>query len=511
MEDTEEIPSIPTMMQEVEEPLLYNSETPDPSQSQLEVSINQDLHPPDFKMVPQRHRPMSKRRVLKNLYVMSFALFMFFLGFMALSNLESTMNSEKGLGTDSQAAIYISSMVAALLLPELMVKSIGCKKTLIISVLCSIPYIASNFYPRWETLMPTAVLLGLSAGPLTTSQAFYNNELALRYQKESSSEDVEVVMAKFFGFYSFFSENTQVWGNLISYYVLRPSMAPITNHTHLHCGVNFRKYDWNGTNGTNPNLQPPTEGKRDLLVGIYVLCGITSALLMAFFLDPLENDIEQDDSGKNKCRSAISRLVAAVKHAVKTDQILLVPLSIYCGMEISFYASDFTQAFIACSWGVHHVGFVTICFGVCGALMAIVVGPLVKCISQMSVIVLAAIINVITCALLFVWQPSPEAPVEYFAFAGVWGMTDAIWWSQVAALYGLMFPNDREAAFSNFFFWSFLGYFLSYSYANYFTVAVKINIMLVFLIVGITLYVVGQVKIKCCSPRGGYVVIGDSE
>lgn len=81
----------------------------------------------------------------------------------------------------------------------------------------------------------------------------------------------------------------------------------------------------------------------------------------------------------------------------------------------------------------------------------------------------------------------------------------------IPALYGLMFPQDREAAFSNFFFWSFLGYFLSYSYANYFNVAVKINIMMTFLIVGIVLYLIGQVKLKCCSHRNAYVEIGEDE
>ena len=74
-----------------------------------------------------------------------------------------------------------------------------------------------------------------------------------------------------------------------------------------------------------------------------------------------------------------------------------------------------------------------------------------------------------------------------------------------------MFPNDREAAFSNFFFWSFLGYFLSYSYANYFNVAVKIAIMLAFLVVGIVLYAIGQFKDRCCSPRSAYVPIGESD
>lgn len=328
------------MMQEVNEPLLYNTDYADTA-SQISASVNQDPPHPTVIMDPRRHRPMSKRRTLKNLYVLSFSLFVYFLGFVALSNLQSTLNSVKGIGIDSQAAIYAASMIASLFLPELMVKYIGCKKTLVLTVICSIPYIASNFYPRWSTLIPTAVLLGIAAGPLTASQAIYTNEMARRFHKETALESFEVIAARFFGISSFFTENTQIWGNLISYYVLRPGMAPILNHTSIPCGVDFKNHGLNGT--LNPNLQPPSDDKRYLLVGIYVLFGILSALMMMFFLDPLENDIEQEQTAKNKCASVLSRLTAAAKHATKHDQILLILISVYCGMETAFYTCNFTQ------------------------------------------------------------------------------------------------------------------------------------------------------------------------
>ncbi|XP_035223784.1 protein unc-93 homolog A-like isoform X1 [Stegodyphus dumicola] len=498
------------MMEEVFEPSPCNEEEQAHHPLlQSTSSINYD--PPQsselklYRMRPRIPKNISKCRIIKNLTVMSFSLFIFFLGFQALANLQSTMNSAKGLGMDSQAAIYASSMISALLLPDLMIKRFGCKRTLVSMIICSIPFIAANFYPTWETLMPSSVLIGFAAGPLSTSQALYINEMSLHYHKQSLSASLESVMARFYGTFYFFSENTQIWGNLISYYVLRPGMVPIRNHSIIPCGIDFHKYG--SGNNTNPNLQPPTEEKRFLLVGIYVACGLLSCLLLGYFVDPLDNDKDTDETS-NKCEYVIDRLLSAVKQTTVPDQMLLLPLTVFCGMQTAFYTSDFTQAYIACSWGIHHVGFVTICFGVCGAIMAVLVGPLVRCISQMSVLILAACINVTTCGLLYVWEPTPDNVTTYFVFAGVWGMADAIWWSQITALYGLMFPNDREAAFSNFFFWSFLGFFLCYSYANYFSVALKLGILLFFLVTGIICYLIGQIKIKR-SPRREYIVIED--
>ncbi|CAL1287423.1 unnamed protein product [Larinioides sclopetarius] len=438
---------------------------------------------------------MNKKRIVKNLLVMFSSYFIFFLGFQSLSNLQTTLNSEQGIGVDSQALIYASSMISSILLPNLLIKTIGCKWTLVSMFLCSLPYMISNYKPSFGFMMPSSILMGAAISPLNTAGAFYINEMSLRYHTIDMSESMETILARFFGILSFFQENTQIWGNLVSYYILRPATIPLTNQTNITCGINFVKNP-NG-NGTNPNLQPPSAEKRYILITIYVLSAVIAASLMGFFLDKLENDIQKGKRGQ--CKEVLWRLLAAAKHAILPDQILLLPMSIFFGLELAFYTGEITEAFIACSWGVHHVGLVTICFGVCGALMSLLVGPLVKCISLMAVLFLATIAYVFNCVVLFLWEPTPEFKTIYFVIAGIWGMADAIWWSQVAALYGLMFPNDREAAFSNLYFWCFFGFFLSYSYANYFTMTVKIYILLCFLFAGMLGYMIGQIKLKCST------------
>ncbi|CAL1287424.1 unnamed protein product [Larinioides sclopetarius] len=445
---------------------------------------------------------MGKKRIVKNLLVLFSSFFIFFLGFQSLSNLQTSMNSYKGIGVESQVLIYAASMISCILLPKLLIKTIGCKWTIVSMFLCSVPYFVSNYKPSFGFFMPSSILMGIAIGPLNTAGAFYIDEMSLRYYTINTSDSMETILARFFGLWSFFLENTQIWGNLISYYILRPARIPLTNHTNNTCGINFIN-NLNG-NGTNPNLQPPSEEKRYTLITIYVLSAVVAASVMVFFMDKLDNDIQREEGGQ--CKAVLYRLLATAKHAISLDQILLLPLSIFFGMELAFYTGEITQAYIACSWGVHRVSFVTVCFGVCGALMSLLVGPLVKCISQMAVLILAALADVSICIVLFLWDPTPDFKTMYFVVAGVWGMADSIWWSQLAALYSLMFPNNREAAFSNLFFWSYFGFFLNYSYSSYFTVAVKINILLCFLLAGMLGYLIGQVKLKC-SVRKMYVSI----
>ncbi|CAL1287421.1 unnamed protein product [Larinioides sclopetarius] len=448
----------------------------------------------------QGEETMSRWRIFKNLFVLCFTYCLFYTGFWALTNLQSTMNAVAGMGPDSQAVIYFFSMVSSLFLPELTMDRFGCKRVMFVTTALSLPYIAANLYLRWDILFISSALYGLASGPYSAAFTVYIDELALHFER-SVDENIEFVMACFFGFYTFFIENTQIWGNCVSSLVLRPDKLPdiINVSKPEECGVKFDK----DANSTNMNPTPPTDEERFLLVGIFIGMGIVSLILFGLFLDPLKNDIKRDG-----CKAVARRFVTSLKHYRTFHQIVLIPITVYMGIESALYSNEFTQAYIACSWGVHHVGFVTVCFGVCGALMSLLVGPLVKYISQMAVLILAAVANVSICIVLFLWDPTPDFKTMYFVIAGVWGMGDAIWWSQVTALYGLMFPNDREAAFSNLYFWSFLGFFLSYSYANYFTVAVKINILLCFLFVGMLGYMIGQIKLKS-SSRTDYVPIPD--
>ncbi|GFT81283.1 protein unc-93 homolog A [Nephila pilipes] len=123
----------------------------------------------------------SKWRIIKNLLVISVGVLLLFIAFDGLTMLQSTMNREEGIGVASQAILYTCYCICALLLPKYVIKKLGSKITLVLSMFMYIPYIASNFYPQWGLVIPTAICIGLGAPLLWASQEVYLNHISIMY------------------------------------------------------------------------------------------------------------------------------------------------------------------------------------------------------------------------------------------------------------------------------------------------------------------------------------------
>ncbi|KAG8182980.1 hypothetical protein JTE90_013429 [Oedothorax gibbosus] len=304
--------------------------------SDANVCINQELpclNPNNDYKVNQ-----SKRRLLKNLLAMSFFYCAFYTGFWGLTNLQSTMNAASGIGPDSQAVIYVFSMASSLFLPEITIGRFGCKRVIVVATLISLPYIAANLFIRWDTMLIFSALFGLANGPFSAAMSMYTDEIARRYQKMINAENVEFVMACFFGVYSSSIESTQVWGNAISFLVLRPgtcTVEPLNVTSNTKCGIFFEI----GSNETNSNLDPPSNEDRIILITIYVSMGIVALVFAGLALDPLYNDLKKVEG----CRTAINSFVTALKQLKNINQTLLVPLAIFIGVQSAFYSNVYTE------------------------------------------------------------------------------------------------------------------------------------------------------------------------
>lgn len=157
---------------------------------------------------PKLEWTKSQRLIMRNLLIISFSWLLLFTAFQGTSQLQSSLNADKGLGTLSLSTIYVSLVASCLFLPTLMVKILGIKKCIIISMCAYLFYIASNVYPKWFVMLPTAALVGIFAGPLWTAKLTYSTEIAGFYAKLSGETNDQVV-TRFFGiFYSLFQVYT---------------------------------------------------------------------------------------------------------------------------------------------------------------------------------------------------------------------------------------------------------------------------------------------------------------
>ena len=79
-----------------------------------------------------------------------------------------------------------------------------------------------------------------------------------------------------------------------------------------------------------------------IIAAIYLACSIAAALLVAFFVDPLsrfESTNERRDRGPS---TGVQLLVATFRQMMKKEQILVIPITFWSGIEQGFFGADFT-------------------------------------------------------------------------------------------------------------------------------------------------------------------------
>lgn len=65
----------------------------------------------------------SKFKLFKNLLVIGFSWMFLFTAYQSMANLQSSINSDAGLGTASLSTIYVTLVFSCLFIPPLMIKS----------------------------------------------------------------------------------------------------------------------------------------------------------------------------------------------------------------------------------------------------------------------------------------------------------------------------------------------------------------------------------------------------
>ncbi|CAG0895623.1 unnamed protein product [Darwinula stevensoni] len=168
-------------------------------------------------------------------------------------------------------------------------------------------------------------------------------------------------------------------------------------------------------------------------------------------------------------------------------------------VHVQLAASFLPMAFVSCAWGTHNIGYVLICYGVVDALCSLGFGYLIKLVGRIPIFVLGALINAGVIIVLFTWAPNPDNVVVFFVLAGGWGMADAVWQTQINALYGVLFPDNEEAAFSNYRLWESVGFIIAYVLNNVACVYAHTWVVVGFLAVGMGGYFVVEFKERFSS------------
>jgi len=446
------------------------------------------------KQMSQQEKNQQKRGIYKNLIMISLSFLLLFLAFESMSKLQSSINVVDNLGTFSNSAVYASLILSCLFLPSFFITKLGTKWTMAACVLGYATYIAAQFHPQFYTLLPTAFVLGMCAAPLWSAKCTYLTQVAHRFAL-LDGVDAQPIVVKFFGIFFFFFQCNSIVGNIISTAVLSSGNTTVTNVSvdMSICGSSYCPVQVLGNSNSKNNSDnfARDETKIYTLATIYLCCSIASALAFAILVDPLTKYGENERrEGKPKL-SGIQLLIATFRHMKNPYQLLLIPLTLWSGIEHGFLGADFTAGFVTCAYGVHMVGRVLICYGFFDALSSILNSFLIQLMGRIPIFLLGAFLNVCCIIIMLSWSLSRDSLPVIFLLASCWGVCDGIWQTQINAMYGLLFVSDKEAAFSNYKLWESFGFFLGFlSQGLGVCILPKLYLALAFLILGMIGYLI---------------------
>lgn len=131
-------------------------------------------------------------------------------------------------------------------------------------------------------------------------------------------------------------QSGQIWGNLISSLVLQQGVEDtFRENAGDVCGARFCENPPPLSNSTG-------EYNRDLvirLLSIYVGIGVFAVLFVIVMLDRLTGDLDR----RKAQESSVSLLIATVKHLGDKRMLLMLPITMFSGLEQAFTFGDFTQ------------------------------------------------------------------------------------------------------------------------------------------------------------------------
>ncbi|KAG7155255.1 protein unc-93 homolog A-like [Homarus americanus] len=458
-----------------------------------------------------KEEKMMKMSMIKNIVIISLAFTFLFTSYNTTAGLQSSLN--KAAGTAGLTATYVTMVLSCCFLPSLVLQVLKEKCTMVVSMLCYSGYIAAQFYPRIYTLVPTAAILGIGAAPLWAAKCTYLTKVGTLYA-QLTGEDNGVVITRFFGIFFLFFQSTNIWGNIISSTVLSigvekndvPDEAAL-----LTCGYNFcisesGESSASLTNVTSSINDTPTESelpsswKIYTITSVFLACTFLSSLTTLFFVDPVTKFTHKEDQDTK--RESVSQLVVSTfNHMRHPYQLLVIPLTIYSGLEQQFLTADYTAAYVTCALGVHMVGYVLISLGVSAAFFSVALTPLVKVVGRVPIFTFAFLINASLVVTFTYWKPHPDHMPWFFVISALWGAADAVWQTQINALYGVIFPGQSEAAFSNYRLWESIGFTIAYVCSTALCVSAKMTMLVVFMVAGILGYYVVEVLEKMGGLR----------
>ncbi|KAM0953295.1 putative Ion channel regulatory protein, UNC-93 [Dioscorea sansibarensis] len=403
----------------------------------------------------------------RDVHILSVAFLFIFSAYHAAQNLESTVNTEGGLGSTSMGILYVSFTLFSLVASPL-VRRLGLKNSLLLGSTGYFLFIASNLIPSWYTMVPASVYFGFSASILWVGQGTYLTSTAQSHAQDHHLNEGTII-GNFNGeFWSFFA-STQVIGNLLTLALLR----------------NDKEDKVTGTG---------------LLFTVFLICMVLGIILL-FFISGRKYKAEAA-AVHASLRSILESVFAPM---LEIRVLSIIPLFAYSGLHQAFVWAEYTKHVVTPALGVSGVGGAMALYGAADAICSLVSGRLTSNISSVTVIVLCGAFPqvLVLLWLLFGYRVTGGVLNSVFALliAVIWGVGNGVIITQLNALLGILSRHEKgldlESAFGQFKVWQSAAIAVVFFLSPY----ISFQAMLIVMVVALCVALAGFLYLTVCVEK----------
>ncbi|XP_008241351.1 PREDICTED: UNC93-like protein 3 [Prunus mume] len=396
--------------------------------------------------------PVLKRRShARDVHILSCAFLLIFLAFGATQNLESTLITEKNLGTTSLGILYLSFAFFSLVASSV-VRALGSKNSLILGITGYWLFIAAHLKPTWYIMVPVSLYLGFASAIIWVEQGTYLTAAARSHARDNGLHEGTIIgnfNGEFWGMFAC----RQFVGNLLPLVLLR--------------------------GGTEGNPSDTT-----LLFTVF-LCSMTLGTILMCFLNKRDDELEKDPHNAEflslyASLSSLSKSIVAPLFDVR--MLLIIPLMAYTGLQQAFVWAEFTKYIVSPMHGVSGVGGAMAVYGAFDAACSLTAGRLTSGLKSITLIVSggAFVQAVIFLWLLLCYSPSSGilGTINLLIMAALLGIGDGVFNTQLSALIGIFFKDDTEGAFAQLKVWQCSAVALIFFISPYISLQAMLVLML---------------------------------
>ena len=331
--------------------------------------------------VRSRHKPDHNNNGIRNTLLLGAGFFFTFTAWHSAQNLQSSLQMPQGVNGTTALTIVYSLLPIGFALGHTVVRCAGKKRTVVISMAMYGTFIVANIHPRWWSIYPGAVMVGLACGPMFVSQNTLLTEYALNYAVRRGEEKTSRV-GMFQGIFQGFFMLTQAVGNIFYSLLFRSQQGADGGGTPSHATIVFLFAIYTGG---------------CVVVGIFIIGGGVEEEQLDTEAQPVAN--------RDKTEGWLSAL-ALVGDAKMWS---LLPYLLSSGLIWAFVIDDFTARVVKPRLGEDNLGFVMALNGASSVganLLCSRYGDARGAVSRAGIFVLGCVVNAGVTLFLYLGEAS---------------------------------------------------------------------------------------------------------